>query len=424
MAYYIKIKSVYLVWNMFIFFKMAWRNVLRNARRTLITLSAITFGLSAMIIFFGFTDGFHAQWIENTVKTYTGHIQIYRKGYHDDPKLNKSIRDLSQVLKVLKKEPDLDTFTYRAEIQGLISTAENSYGVLIRGIDTDQEIKITAIRERIRKGSYLKKGEKGGVLVGYKLADKLNAEIGDKIVLMVQAADGSLSADLFRLKGIFKMGALEMDSSFVIISLKDAQKLAAIDGRVTELAVMVKKAEDVLPASQRLERSLTPLGYEVYTWQKLMPGLKEMIDLDNVFMYVILMIVLVIVSLGILNTMLMSIMERTREFGIMMAMGTKPHQIITLVMLESFYIGLIGIILGIIVGIGANNLIAIRGFDLSRWSGAMELFATLNPVIYPITNTWNVLWSCGTVFTTAIIVSVYPAVRASRLKPVDAIHFT
>ncbi len=405
------------------FFKMAWRNVLRNLRRTLITLGAITFGLSAVIVFFGFTDGFHAQWVENTVRAYTGHIQIYRAGYHDDPQLNNSIRDIEGVIREIKREPVLDTYTYRAEIQGLVSTAEHSYGVLIRGIDPEQEVKITAIKDRIIKGGYLKPDSDKGVLIGYRLADRLNAEIGDKIVLMVQAADGSLSADLFRLKGIFKMGAIEMDSAIVFITLKDAQRLAALDGRVTEIAVMLRSAEDVIPLSESLKRRLAPFGYEVYTWQELMPGLKEMIDLDNVFMYIILIIVLVVVSLGILNTMLMSIMERTREFGIMMAMGTKPHQVVALVLLESFIIGLIGIILGAGIGIGANNLIAINGFDLSRWSGAMELFATLNPVIYPETNIWNVLWSCGTIFITAIIVSIYPAIRAARLKPVEAIHF-
>src|SRR3989304_1279988 len=118
---------------MSIFLKMAWRNIRRNLRRTLITLSAITFGLAAMIIFFGFTDGFHAQWVENTVKAYTGHIQIYRSGYRDDPQLNRSIADAAEIIKELKTEPAVDTYAERVEVQGLISTAENSYGELIRG---------------------------------------------------------------------------------------------------------------------------------------------------------------------------------------------------------------------------------------------------------------------------------------------------
>ena len=408
---------------MSIFLKMAWRNIRRNLRRTLITLSAITFGLAAMIIFFGFTDGFHAQWVENTVKAYTGHIQIYRSGYHDDPQLNRSIADAAEIIKELKTEPAVDTYAERVEVQGLISTAENSYGVLIRGIDTGEEVKITGIKERIIKGEYLNEDKGRGVLIGHRLAEKLNAEIGDKIVLMVQAADGSLTAELFRLQGTFRIGATELDSSFAIVTLKDAQALSLLGDRVTEIAVMLKNPVDVLPVSKRLKERLVSSGYEVYTWEELMPALQEMIDLDNIFMYLILLVVLVVVSLGILNTMLMSIMERTREFGIMMAVGTSPRNVILLVMLESFFIGIIGIISGAGIGIGINRIISIKGFDLSRWGGATEFFAILNPVIYPETDIINVLWSCAIVFLTALIVSVYPAVRAARLRPVEAMHY-
>src|SRR3990172_3789692 len=411
---------------MFLFFKMAWRNIRRNLRRTLITLSAITFGLSAMIVFFGFADGFHGQWVENTVKAYTGHIQIYRSGYRDDPQLNRSIEDVSRVTRELKADPAVNTFTSRVEVQGLISTAENSYGVLIRGIDPEEEIKITAIKDRIIKGRYLEGSEEGNppspVLIGYRLAERLNADIGDKIVLMVQSADGSLTSELFRLKGIFRMGAVELDSSFAIITLKNARRLTLLGEGVTEIAVMLNRPEDVLPFAERLKKRLAPSGYEVFTWDELMPALQEMIELDNIFMYIILLVVLVVVSLGILNTMLMSIMERIREFGIMMAMGTTPGRVVLLVMLESFFIGLLGVILGAGIGISVNRVISIKGFDLSRWGGAVEFFAILDPVIYPETDPRNVLWSCGIVFLTALVVSVYPALRAATLRPAEAMH--
>ncbi|MBI5194068.1 MAG: ABC transporter permease [Nitrospirae bacterium] len=408
---------------MSIFLKMAWRNIRRNLRRTIITLSAITFGLAAMIVFFGFTDGFHAQWVENTVKAYTGHIQIYRSGYRDDPQLNRSIANAAEIIKELKTESAVDTYAERVEVQGLISTAENSYGVLIRGIDPGEEVKITGIKERIIKGGYLNKDKGRGVLIGYRLAEKLNAEIGDKIVLMVQATDGSLTAELFRLQGTFRMGAVELDSSFAVVTLKDAQALSLLGNRVTEIAVMLKSPGDVLPVSKQLKERLVPSGYEVYTWEELMPALQEMIGLDNIFMYLILLVVLVVVALGILNTMIMSIMERTREFGIMMAVGTSPRNVILLVMLESFFIGIIGIIFGAGIGIGVNRIISIKGFNLSRWGGATEFFAILDPVIYPETDLINVLWSCAIVFLTALIVSLYPAVRAARLRPAEAMHY-
>lgn len=407
---------------MTIFLKMAWRNIRRNLRRTVITLSAITFGLAAMIIFFGFINGWTAQGVDNTVRAYTGHIEIFRSGYREDPQLNKSITNIEEVLREIEKEPALSAYTYRLEMDGLISTAENSYGVLIRGIDPEQEIKVTAIRKRIIAGEYLGKEDGKGVLIGDRLARRLNAATGDKVVLMAQGAEGSFNAELFRIKGIFRMGIIPFDSATAIINLKEARMLAAVGESVTEVALMVDRPGSVLPAAERLKKRLSPSGYAVYSWEELLPAVKELIEFDNIFMYIILLIVIVVVALGILNTMLMSIIERTREFGIMTALGTSPNQVVLLVMLESIFIGMIGILLGAVIGIGANDIIAIKGIDLSRWAGSLEIFATVDPVIYPETKIWNVLWSSGAVLLTAMIVAIYPAIRAARLRPVEAMQ--
>jgi ABC-type lipoprotein release transport system permease subunit len=409
-----------------IFLTMAWRNIHRNLRRTLITLGAICFGLASVIIFFGFTDGFHSQWVENTVKAYSGHIVVHRSGFRDDPQIGNSIEDLESVIARVEREETLSTYTTRVVIPALASTAENSSSVFVRGIDTKRESGVTALDERVIEGEYLKKGVKGKILLGHRLAKRLNARLGEKIVLMVQAADGSIGAELYRLAGIFRMGSIELDATLAVITIEDARELAVLGngrGKATGVAVIVEKPDDVFPATARLKEQLEPLGYEVLPWQEVMPALSEMIDLDNVFMYIILIIVLVVVSLGILNTMLMSIMERTREFGVMMALGTKPAEMVRLVMLESFLLGLMGCVLGLGIGCGANALMAINGVDLSKWAGAMELMATLNPVVYPETHMGSVLWSSAAIFITAILVSVYPAVKASRFNPVDAIHF-
>jgi len=279
------------------------------------------------------------------------------------------------------------------------------------------------LNRRMIKGEYLEPGKSKEIILGHKLAQRLNAELGDKVVLMVQAADGSLGAELFRLKGLFKLGAIDLDRFMAAISMADAQDLAVLGGAVTEAVLVIDRPENVIPAIEQLKQALSPADYEVITWYELLPQSREMIDLSNVFMYVILVIVLVVVSLGILNTMLMSIMERTREFGIMMALGTKPRQVVALVMLESVFLGLVGVAIGTLLGIGANKLIAIKGFDLSQWSGAMELVSSLDPVIYPDTNISNVVVAAILTFVTTVVVSGYPAWRAARMNPVEAIHF-
>jgi ABC-type lipoprotein release transport system permease subunit len=332
-----------------IFLSMAWRNIRRNLRRTLITLCAISFGLAAVIVFFGFTDGFHSQWVENTVKAYSGHIVIHSAGYRDDPEISNAIDGVDSVIQRISEEEALSTYTTRVEIPGLASTAENSAAVFIRGIDTVRETGITGLDERVIEGEYLTRGVRGGLLLGHRLAKRLNAGIGDKVVLMIQAADGSLGAELFRLSGIFRMGSIDIDATQAVITIEDAQGIAVLGERVTGVAIIVDTPADVFPAEERLKKDLEPLGYEVFPWQEVMPALSEMIDLDNVFMYVILVIVLVVVSLGILNTMLMSIMERTREFGVMMALGTKPKHMVGLVMLESLLLGVIGSVMGVTI---------------------------------------------------------------------------
>jgi len=403
--------------------KLAWRNIWRNLRRTLITLSAVTFGLASVILFMGFTDGFHTQWLANYVRAYTGHIQVHAAGYHDDPELTNAIQDPGRAMSIIKTAEGVEQATTHIETEGLASTAESSAGVLIRGIDPESEDRITHVRERLIRGEYLSPGDKGA-LIGHKLSKKLDAGVGDKIVLMTQDSMGTLSAELFRVRGVFKMGAIDLDSSLVLITQEQAAGFTALDGRATEIIVILKDPARVGATAASLKGSLGPLGLEVFEWQEIMPALQEMIELDDIFMYIILLIVLVVVAFGILNTMLMSIMERTRELGIMMALGTRPASIVALVLAEAFFIGAMGIIAGSALGVAGNMVFSIRGIDLSKWAGAMEFFAAVDPVVYPETNGSVLVWAGFVVFLTAFLSAIYPAVKASRLKPVEAIHFT
>ena len=407
---------------MLLFAKIAWRNVTRNLRRTLITLAAIACGLASVVVFFGFTDGFHAQWIENSVKIYSGHISIFAQHYRDEFNLNRSISDVDFVTRVAAEQNSLAAFTTRVHVSGLPSTAESSTTVLIRGIDTRRENSITELDQRIIDGEFLEAEGKRGILLGHSLAKRLNAELGDKVVLMVQASDGSIGAELFRLRGIFRLGSVDLDQLLAVISIRDAQELAVLGGKVTETVLIIDSPDKVLPVANQLNEQLLPAGYQAQTWQELLPQAKEMIDLSRVFLYVILLIVLVVVALGILNTMLMSIMERTREFGIMMALGTRPTQIVSLVMLESTFLGVVGVTLGILIGTSINASFAIRGFDLTNFAGAMDLMSSLSPIIYPKTDPGNVALASVAAFVTTLLVSIYPAVRAARLIPVVAIR--
>jgi ABC-type lipoprotein release transport system permease subunit len=405
-----------------LFSRIAWRNVMRNTRRTLITLAAISAGLAAVIIFFGLSNGFHDQWITNSVRIYTGHIAVYAEGYRAERDLNRSIGDIDALSARLAKVPGLSDTTARVHISGLVSTARSSAMALIRGVDPERETRITGIRDRIVDGAYFDSDRSSQILIGYQMAERLNAKVGEKIVLMVQAADGSIGAELFRLQGIFRLGAVDLDRGLAVIGLKDAQNLAALGDRVTEAILILDSPATVTGAAGSLAADLSPSGYDVLTWDEVMPQAREAIDLSNVFTYILLVIILTVVSLGILNTMLMSIMERTREFGIMRALGTRPGQIVRLVLIEAMYLGLLGTLLGVIFGVAFNMALAIDGIDLSRWSGAMDLVSSLKPVIYPAMRPGNIVIAAVAAFATTLLASIYPAMRAARLKPVDAIR--
>ncbi len=408
---------------MLLFLRIAWRNVTRNLRRTLITLAAIAFGLASIIMFFGFTDGFHAQWIENSVRLYAGHVLVFGDDYYEERNLNRNIKDAQYIEAAARRTGALREFTTRIHVHGLASTAQNSIAVLIRGIELSREKQVSGLDQRMVEGDYLDEPAGKQILLGHKLAEHLDAVIGGKVVLMVQASDGSIGAELFHVKGIFRVGAVDVDRYMAVISIQDAQQLTVLDGAVTEAVLILNGPDDVEPVSRRLDAELDAVGYHAMPWYDLMPQSKEVINLSSIFLYVILVIVLVMVALGILNTMLMSIMERTREFGIMMAFGTRPGQVVMLVMLESIILGLLGTVIGVTVGVVANYAVSINGLDLSNWSGAMELVSSLHPVVYPHTDIGNVALSATAAFFTTVLVSIYPALKAARLRPVEAMHF-
>jgi ABC-type lipoprotein release transport system permease subunit len=405
-----------------LFFRLAWRNVTRNRRRTLITLAAISSGLAAVILFFGLSNGFHDQWITNSVRIYTGHVSVYAKDYRDERNLNRSIADLDELNRFIYAVPGLENTTARVHVSGLVSTARSSSMSVIRGIDPEGEARITGLRESIVEGEYLDATTERQILIGHKMAERLNASLGEKIVLMVQAADGSIGAELFYLKGIFRLGAVDLDGSLAIARIADVQNLAAMGGKVTEAVLILDSPGQATVTATQLAKELSAGQYEVLTWDEVLPQARQMIALSNVFTYVLLVIILGVVSLGILNTMLMSIMERTREFGIMRAMGTRPGQIVSLVLLEALCLALLGTGLGIALGLGVNTLLGLQGIDLSRWSEAMDLVSSLKPVIYPSVESANVLIAALAALLSTLLAAIYPALRAARLRPVDAIR--
>lgn len=403
-----------------IFLMLAWRNVWRNRRRTLIALSAISFGLAAMLVFFAFTEGFHSQWVENTVRLSSGHIMIHTKGYHRRPDIRMAFSP-ALVMEALRSFDEVKGASQRVELQGLASSAENSSGIQIIGLDPRDKSGITDLRGSIISGYYLT--EKRGALIGKRLARRLKLAVGDKVVLMGKAFDSTLGSELFRVKGIFDSGSADFDSAVVIVNIEDVRRLTALEDMVTTVSVLADNARKADALKKKLIVREELRGFEMLDWKQQSPMLKQVIEADDVFLYIILLIIIIVAAFGIINTIHMSVADRTKELGVMVSMGTKPRQVVLMIVFESGIIGLIGTGCGIILGFLVNMYFGIRGIDLSAWADAIKLFAAVEPIIYPEITVRSVVFSSLIIFITTIISSVYPAVKAARLSPVEAIRY-
>ena len=405
---------------MFTFIRIAWRNVVRNPARSLITIGAVAFGLGALIFLKSFVTGADHQMIANYTDLLIGHVQVHKRGFQKNMGLDKSIKNPSKLARSLLSVPYIKAWSPRVKDFALVSSPESSAGVLLMGIDPVNERYLSTLHERVRAGKYLNKGDDDKIVIGKQLAENLRVGLGDKVVVMSQGADGSLSAGAFTVAGLLDAGGEEIDKSLAVITLKAAQDLLVLEQKISEIAIKTTSLEDVDQAVEILKNKLDLKQFEVLSWKEISPMTYQWMQFDQVFTGLILIIVLIIVSSGILNTILMSVLERKREFGIMSALGTKPDQIIFVVAVESFFLGAIGALIGGLGGVGLSQYFGTRGIDLSAASDALNSFY-IGSIIYPKIDAASVgLYIC-VVLMISIIVSMVPARRAARLKPVDAL---
>ncbi len=405
-------------------FKLALRNLWRNPKRSGITISAITIGIWALVFVWAFIDGMNEQMIVNNIQYLTGDLKIHQAGFHGDKELAVSLSSDDPVLEKALANESITVTTPRIEGPALISAAETSNVVMVYGVDPQQEKNLSAFDDAIVQGVFLTDDiseEEWNIVIGDNLARQLNAVVGSRVDLIVQAADGSLGADRFTVIGIYDTGIGTLDENIVLISLPGAQELYSLWGQYNSLLVRGEDRQQVANIKQHL---LTELGdqYEVYQWEELLPTVVQSIVFHERVAYIVIFVIFTVVAAGIANTILMSVMERTREFGVMLALGTRSQQIIAMVLIEAMLLGLIGVIIGNVLGIGFTAYWSEAGLDLTRYGEAMETMPGLSAVIYPLIRQDHLLVISLVVFTICIIPALLPALRSSRLRPVEAIR--
>lgn len=401
--------------------RLAMRNIMRNARRSLVTCAAMAFGLATLIFLWAFADGTNEQMIDNSTRYLSGHLQVHRSGYHEERTLDLLLSDPGRIEALLESEPHTRAVSRRFEGKAIVSAGDKSRGMIVSGIDPDRERAVTTLSDAVRVGRFLRPDDRDGLLLGALAAQALKVGVGDELVLLTQAADGSVGAGRFRVQGIFDTGMDMIDGVNVFLPLAAAQDLYAAGDRVTSVVARFGPRKASGPVAARLRQALGP-GHEVLTWRELLPAVVQSVAFHEMTGYILLLVLFVVVAVGVTNTMLMAVMERTREFGVMMALGTSEWQVTRVVFYEACLLGAAGLAAGGMLGMAIAGYYGARGIDLGHYAQAVETMPGLTSMIYPVARPQRVLLLSGLVFVTALLAAVYPGWRATRLRPVDAIR--
>jgi len=361
----------------------------------------------------------HNRMMRNIQESIVGSIQIHQEGYFKKPRLEDHIKDPTFITDQLESL-NIHTWSLRLKSYVLAAGADTTTGILSMAIDPMQEQRTTKIAEKISSGRFFTQDDDYVCILGRGSARILNVGIGDELVLLGQDRFDALAAERFTLIGMIDSGEMGIDKGLVLIPLKAAQDMMSMQGRVSDVVVLLPE-DQIDTVYHHLKDKLQGQHLEVLRWFDMFPTMKEWVYLDNAFYYIFLGIVLLIVVAGVLNTVLMSMLERVHEFGVMMGLGVKSWQIALMILIESTLLGLTVALLGTTAGLLLVGYYGQHGIDLSDMIESMEKFY-LDPVVYTQVDTDHLVITISLVVACNILASLYPAWRATRLEAVEAIR--
>ena len=397
---------------------LAWKNIWRNKKRSFIILTATALGLAGGLFSIGVMTGMYESMVDSAINRELGNIQLHTVEYKKDQLISQYLPNVDTIVAVLRSLPDVRSYTEHSMIEGMASSATTAAGVTIVGIDPDQEQTVTAVSTSLIEGSYLEK--KNTVVVGKKLVDKLRLKLHSRLVISFSGLDGNIIYGAFRIGGIFKTAASTFDGTNIFVRRADMSNLLGHDAPIHEIVVRTKD-QFALTATQQAIQQAVPSSVIVETWREISPELKLTADSTDITNEVFLGIILFALLFGLTNTLLMSVLDRVRDFGILLAVGMYRTRLFTMIILESLFLSFSGGIIGVIIGWAVTQYFKTHGIDLSTLSEGLSSYG-IPSILYPYIKASLYVSLTVMMVLTSIIAALYPALKAIRLKPVEAIR--
>jgi ABC-type lipoprotein release transport system permease subunit len=404
---------------------LAWRNLWRHKRRTLITASSIAFGVLLAVTFTGAGDYFYTRMIDAGANMGMGHITLAAPDYNRAPSSKKYLKQITELKQKIMQLNEVKGVLARIHGQAMFASARKSVGGMFIAIDPQQEnTNNNLFLKAMIAGGMLTDDSEKGIVLGVDLARKLKLDVGKKVVYTTTDKNGEIVSAIAGVSGLFQTGAIEIDGALAILPLKTAQQILGYQpDQVSVLAVTLYDQRNSYLLRDQLQTMAEFKNVEVLNWQQTQPDLAGMIAIDKSSNYISQLLISMLVSAGILNTMLMSVLERKREFGVMMALGMSPRNLFLLVILESFWLALLGLIIGVIVTAPWYIFMTNTGIDLSAAYGEGFSFGgvLLDPVFKIRLFKESIVAILIGLFGLALLAGAYPAWRAGRVAPVDSL---
>jgi putative ABC transport system permease protein len=398
---------------------LAWRNIWRNKGRSLVVMSSIVVGIWALIFGHGFMNGFIVGYMAEIINHDVSNLQIHNHGFKNDYDVTLYLKNGNEKALEIANWNGVKAVATRALVNGMIASPRKAAGVHIRGIDVLKESHVTGLDSLISEGSFFQNIDRNPIVIGNKLAEELKVKVRSKVVLTFNDSSGTISAAAFRVDGIITSSSLNISKEYAFVRQEDLTRILGLEGQIHEIAIL---SDPHFDESQILTQYQTKYPDDlIETWKQIAPELALMQEMYGSMLYVLMVIIMLALVFGIVNTMLMAVLERTKELGMLMAVGMSKIRVYLLVMLETLFLGIISAPFGLLLGFSTITHYTNNGVDLSEYSEGLAAYG-YSSILYPYVESEAYSTIVIAVIITAIIGAIYPAWKAIKLRPVEALR--